>query len=152
MRIDLRTLIHRLLILLAILCVSVGHATPGNCENCANKGCIALMLHMAAKEGHRLTPGRIDYGGISYEIPKFSGKGFTLAPQVSKNKLSEKSLASKVVRSISQVWNLKEFNTPREPLVVHTLQGKEDFSKRGAPRVLELPIKVKGGIFESPSS
>jgi hypothetical protein len=83
------------------------------------------------------------YRGKKYEVPIFDAND---APIVLKAGLSEISLpdGSPVLRCINSIWTLAEFLHPRRPVSLGLLNASELtlFTKAGAVRVLDMPIKM----------
>ena len=83
------------------------------------------------------------YRGKKYEVPVFDANE---APIVLKSGVSKISLpdASPILRTIDSIWTLAEFLRPRYPVSLGLLNTDEltVFTKPGAVRVLDMPIKM----------
>jgi hypothetical protein len=93
------------------------------------------------------------YRGKRFSLPTFDGEGFEIVADASKNKaLAPSADDSPIIADLNSVWDLKKFMNPRLPVSLGLLEGadREAFSRPGAPRTLDMPIKFPGSNFRVP--
>lgn len=105
------------------------------------------VVHMQAMESATLPLGveridRVSYGGRHYCIPVLD----TVEPVVLRAQPYSGHIArdASVVVDIGSVWDLDRFRIARSPVSCGVLSSEELalFSQPGAPRVLDLPVKI----------
>ena len=102
--------------------------------------------------GSTLPPGVVRmeafaYRGKRYEVPVFDGVDpVVLEPRrpASGGSAAPTELSSPVIAGLNTVWDLEEFAKPRRPVSLGTPDQHELslFSRPGAVRVLDMPIKM----------
>lgn len=79
-----------------------------------------------------------------FETPHLSGKGFTIVPEAMKIFIAS-IRQSLIVQNSNEVWNLRNFNSVRKPIVIGSFA-----SWKKLPRILDLPIKIYDSEYRLP--
>jgi hypothetical protein len=93
----------------------------------------------------------LGYRGKHFTVPSLSQDGVFLEPRPEENAAAIPG-DSPIIQALNQTWDLKNFKIPRRPVSLGLLppEEREAFSRRGAPRTLDLPIKFPGSEFRLP--
>ena len=95
------------------------------------------------------------YRGKHFTLPQHSKEGVEIIADASKNAAPIPSpQESAIIADLNTIWDLKKFLTPRMPVSLGLLsaQERELFSRPGAARTLDMPIKFPGSNFRVPKS
>lgn len=86
---------------------------------------------------------KIEYRGLSFEIPLVGTAGTTLFPQLPEvYHLENPSL---ICSDTNSIWDLKKFETEsRIPIIAGQVADKKLFSQRCDLRILDMPVKFPG--------
>lgn len=111
-------------------------------------------LEGSGEEAEALPPGvlgveRFAYRGKRYQVPLFDPAAPVLIKPDAR-RAAEVTLpdaaSSPLIRCLHSVWDLAEFMAPRRPVSLGVLSAEElgVFTRPGAVRVLDMPIKMPG--------
>jgi hypothetical protein len=99
---------------------------------------------------------KFEYRGKHFEVPLFSREGgIEIMPVRDRSTFLPVPTDVPVMKSLNEIWDLKQFQIPRKPISLGILGDSLDrarFCRRGvAPRVLDMPIKFPGSHFRVPA-
>jgi hypothetical protein len=97
----------------------------------------------------------LGYRGKRFTVPKLSNDGFEIVADASKNRIGILSpFDSLIIADLNSGWDTAKFLVPRLPVDLGTLDQEERlaFSRPGAPRTLDMPIKFPGSYFRIPET
>ena len=109
---------------------------------------------MEQTESHSDTP-QLGYRGKHFTLPTLSHEGFEIVADAAKNLVPIPSAAeSPIIADLNSVWDTRKFLVPRIPVSLGLLTEEERsaFSRPGAPRTLDMPIKFPGSNFRIPKT
>lgn len=96
----------------------------------------------------------LGYRGKHFVVPKLSSSGFEIVADPTLNTAPIPSaMDSPIIADLNSIWDFQKFKTPRIPVSLGFLTNAErfEFSKSGAPRTLDMPIKFPGSNFRIPA-
>ena len=79
---------------------------------------------------------------MKFQETILSNYGFVLAAGA----MAAEKQSSLILQDVNQIWNLKQFQTIRQPVLVGTFDNWRPY-----PRVLDLPIKFPGSEYRIPA-
>ena len=98
---------------------------------------------------------RLGYRGKRFTVPTLSHEGFEIVADAAKNRAAIPSAAeSPIIADLNSVWDTRKFLVPRIPVSLGMLTDEERtaFSRPGAPRTLDMPVKFPGSNFRIPAT
>ncbi len=98
---------------------------------------------------------KLGYRGKHFTVPTLSHEGFEIVADAAKNLAPIPSAAeSPIIADLNSVWDTRRFLVPRIPVSLGMLTDEERraFSRPGAPRTLDMPIKFPGSNFRIPKT
>lgn len=97
----------------------------------------------------------VGYRGKHFTVPTLSREGFEIVADAARNAaVVPTATESPIIADLNSVWDIRRFMTPRAPVSLGILTASEqtDFSRPGAPRTLDMPIKFPGSNFRIPKT
>lgn len=108
---------------------------------------------LEASEAGGKVEKELGYNGKRFTLPALSKEGFVISARPGESADPIPSAEeSPIMADLNSVWDLKKFMTPRLPVSLGLMTPEEsaEFSRPGAPRALDMPIKFPGSDYRIP--
>lgn len=95
----------------------------------------------------------LNYRGKHFSVPELMQEGFEIIADGNKNTVDIPT-DNPIIQDLNSIWDLNKFKNPRIPVTLGLLSEEQqlNFSKKGLPRTLDLPIKFPGSNFRIPKA